>query len=167
MSKHKITWKSPALGGREITFVRYGISGTPLLPNYIRKPWGNGWALVGDAGCMKDPITAQGMSDAFRDAELLAGAVSAGFYGRCPMDQALAWYQRQRDAAIGHMFQHTCEMAHLAPVPPQVRDLLAAIRHKPDEVTRFLGTMSGATSIPEFYSPENLARLLADEPVTV
>ena len=31
MSKHKITWKSPALGGREITFVRYGVSGTPLL----------------------------------------------------------------------------------------------------------------------------------------
>ncbi|MBP8301108.1 MAG: hypothetical protein KA020_12135 [Planctomycetes bacterium] len=31
MSKHKITWKSPALGGREITFVRYGVGGTPLL----------------------------------------------------------------------------------------------------------------------------------------
>ena len=31
MSKHKITWRSPALGGREITFVRYGVSGTPLL----------------------------------------------------------------------------------------------------------------------------------------
>lgn len=31
MSKHKITWRSPALGGREITFARYGIEGTPLL----------------------------------------------------------------------------------------------------------------------------------------
>ena len=31
MSKHKISWKSPSLGGREITFVRYGVSGTPLL----------------------------------------------------------------------------------------------------------------------------------------
>ena len=31
MSKHKITWNSPALGGREITFVRYGVMGTPLL----------------------------------------------------------------------------------------------------------------------------------------
>lgn len=31
MSKHKITWKSPALQGREITFVRYGVLGTPLL----------------------------------------------------------------------------------------------------------------------------------------
>ena len=31
MSKHKITWKSPALGGREITFVRYGVMGQPLL----------------------------------------------------------------------------------------------------------------------------------------
>jgi esterase/lipase superfamily enzyme len=31
VSKHKITWKSPSLGGREITFCRYGVSGTPLL----------------------------------------------------------------------------------------------------------------------------------------
>ena len=31
MSKHKISWKSPSLGGREITFVRYGVSGTALL----------------------------------------------------------------------------------------------------------------------------------------
>lgn len=31
MSKHKITWRSPAMGGREITFCRYGVSGQPLL----------------------------------------------------------------------------------------------------------------------------------------
>jgi len=31
VSKHKITWSSPSLGGREITFCRYGVSGTPLL----------------------------------------------------------------------------------------------------------------------------------------
>jgi len=31
VSKHKITWKSPSLGGRDITFVRYGVAGTPLL----------------------------------------------------------------------------------------------------------------------------------------
>lgn len=31
MSKYKIAWKSPSLGGREITFVRYGTVGTPLL----------------------------------------------------------------------------------------------------------------------------------------
>jgi 2-polyprenyl-6-methoxyphenol hydroxylase-like FAD-dependent oxidoreductase len=42
---------------------------------YIRRPWGPGWALVGDAGYFKDPITAHGLTDALRDAELLARAV--------------------------------------------------------------------------------------------
>ena len=35
------------------------------VPNFFRKPYGPGWALVGDAGYTKDPITAQGISDAF------------------------------------------------------------------------------------------------------
>jgi 2-polyprenyl-6-methoxyphenol hydroxylase-like FAD-dependent oxidoreductase len=42
---------------------------------YIRQPWGPGWALVGDAGYFKDPIAAHGLTDALRDAELLARAV--------------------------------------------------------------------------------------------
>jgi len=41
-------------------------------PNFFRKPYGPGWVLVGDAGCIKDPITAQGINDAFRDAERCA-----------------------------------------------------------------------------------------------
>jgi 2-polyprenyl-6-methoxyphenol hydroxylase-like FAD-dependent oxidoreductase len=46
-------------------------------PGYLRQAWGPGWALVGDAGSWKDPISAHGLTDAFRDAELLAGAVVA------------------------------------------------------------------------------------------
>lgn len=41
---------------------------------YLRRPWGPGWALVGDAGSWKDPISAHGLTDALRDAELLARA---------------------------------------------------------------------------------------------
>ena len=50
-------------GRREERFV-----GTGDVPNFFRKPFGLGWALVGDSGYHKDPITAQGMTDAFRDA---------------------------------------------------------------------------------------------------
>lgn len=60
-------------------------------PGFIRQAWGPGWALVGDAGGFKDPITAHGMTDALRDAELLANAVIAG------TDGALADYQAARD----------------------------------------------------------------------
>ena len=41
----------------------------------MRRPWGPGWALVGDAGYWKDPIGAHGLTDALRDAELLATAI--------------------------------------------------------------------------------------------
>ena len=47
------------------------------MPNYFRKPYGPGWALVGDAGYNRDFITAQGIMDAFRDAELCAAALDA------------------------------------------------------------------------------------------
>ena len=52
-----------------------GVRGAMNLPNIIRRPVGPGWALVGDAGYHRDPITGHGMTDAFRDAELLAGAI--------------------------------------------------------------------------------------------
>lgn len=61
-------------------------------PGFIRQSWGPGWALVGDAGCFKDPLTAHGMTDALRDAEFLARAVIDG------SDEALAGYQAERDA---------------------------------------------------------------------
>jgi flavin-dependent dehydrogenase len=54
------------------------------VPNYFRKPFGPGWALVGNAGYNKDFITAQGTGDAFRDAELCATALDQAFSGPAP-----------------------------------------------------------------------------------
>jgi len=45
---------------------------------FLRQPHGPGWALVGDAGYFKDPLTAHGITDALRDAELLADAAARG-----------------------------------------------------------------------------------------
>src|SRR5262245_51081489 len=73
--------------------------GTADVPNFFRTPYGPGWALVGDAGYHKDPFTAQGVSDAFRDAELLTAAIDEGFAGRRPLLTALAEYEQQRNAA--------------------------------------------------------------------
>src|SRR4029453_18099914 len=56
-----------------------GIAG---VPNYFRRPFGPGWALVGDAAYDRDPITAQGISDAFLDAGALARALDDGWSGR-------------------------------------------------------------------------------------
>jgi len=72
---------------------------------YMRQSHGPGWALVGDAGYFKDPLTAHGITDAFRDAELLARAV------RDDRAQAFAHYQEQRDAMSGALFAATDALA--------------------------------------------------------
>ncbi len=66
------------------------------VPGYVRRSFGPGWALVGDAGYFKDPITTHGITDALRDAELLADAVLADRVGASP-GVALAQYQDTRD----------------------------------------------------------------------
>ena len=68
-----------------------------VTPNFFRKPYGAGWALVGDAGYEKDPITAQGITDAFLAAERCAQALDDVFAGRRPFSEAMAAYQRDRD----------------------------------------------------------------------
>ena len=50
----------------------------PGMRGYLRQPWGQGWALVGDAGCMTDPITAHGITNALRDADILARTIGSG-----------------------------------------------------------------------------------------
>jgi flavin-dependent dehydrogenase len=74
-------------------------------PGVIRQSHGAGWALVGDAGYFKDPITAHGITDALRDAELLARAVVRG------SEEALAEYQSTRDALSWKLFDITDTIA--------------------------------------------------------
>jgi 2-polyprenyl-6-methoxyphenol hydroxylase-like FAD-dependent oxidoreductase len=137
------------------------ILGATDLPNYLRKPYGPGWALVGDAGYHKDPFTAQGISDAFRDADLLAAAVDAGFSGRQPPSEALAEYERQRNAHVLPMYEFTCQLASFEPPSPEMQHLFGAVYGNQAETNRLLGTIAGTVPIPEFFSPENIGRILA------
>jgi 2-polyprenyl-6-methoxyphenol hydroxylase-like FAD-dependent oxidoreductase len=73
-------------------------------PGHIRRSWGAGWALVGDAGYYKDPLSAHGITDALRDAELLARAAVEVVAGGVPEREALAAYQAQRDELSGDLF---------------------------------------------------------------
>ena len=102
--------------------VRRG-DGAELLPQAV---WSR-LVLVGDAGYNKDFITAQGMLDAFRDAETCAGALDQVFTGARPFDEAMDEYQRDRDTRVLAMFEFTCQLATLEPPPPEMQQLFAAI----------------------------------------
>jgi flavin-dependent dehydrogenase len=135
--------------------------GTANTANFFRRPYGPGWALVGDAGYHKDPSTAQGISDSFRDAELLSDAIDQGFCGKRPLEDALAHYERKRNAAVSPMYEFTCRFANLAepPAPETVR-LLHALHGNQSQTNRFLGAWAGTVPIPEFFAPENVSKIL-------
>jgi 2-polyprenyl-6-methoxyphenol hydroxylase-like FAD-dependent oxidoreductase len=135
----------------------YGIG---ELPFWYRKPFGRGWALVGDAGYHKDPITAQGITDAFRDAELLADALDAGFGGTRPLEEALGEYERIRNEETRGLYELTYDLASLAPPPPEQQALFGALRENEVEAGRFFGVIAGTVRPDEFFAPDNLARIV-------
>jgi 2-polyprenyl-6-methoxyphenol hydroxylase-like FAD-dependent oxidoreductase len=81
------------------------------VPGYVRRSWGPGWALVGDAGYYRDPITTHGITDALRDAELLAGEILESKAGVLPEPVALARYQATRDRLSSALSAATEEVA--------------------------------------------------------
>jgi flavin-dependent dehydrogenase len=109
---------APELAGR----LRAGLRTTPVngmlrTPNYLRTAYGPGWALVGDAGYHRDAVTGHGISDAYRDAELLAVALDRILRGESDEGTALAEYQCQRDNALRDIFELTCALAAYPAVP--------------------------------------------------
>ncbi|GIH11524.1 FAD-dependent oxidoreductase [Rhizocola hellebori] len=132
---------------------------TPDQPNTLRRSHGPGWALVGDAGAVMDSISAQGISNALRDAQLLADAIAAGFDGTKPMAAALADHQRRRDRAIIPMYDFTTGLTRFRPRLVETA-LLASLQRKPGEVDRFLGVIAGAVPLDRYFAPANALRLL-------
>ncbi len=135
--------------------------GTAGVRNYFRRPYGPGWALVGDAGYDKDPITAQGISDAFIDAEALTTALDDGWSGRRPLDGALADYQSSRDRRAKPMYDFTCQLATLEPPPPHMQQLFAALRGNQEATNEFYSALTGSRPLPAFMNPKNLDRIMA------
>jgi 2-polyprenyl-6-methoxyphenol hydroxylase-like FAD-dependent oxidoreductase len=152
---------APPLGERLATGERadrfYGVGGSPF---WYRKPFGPGWALVGDAGYHKDPITAQGICDAFRDAELLSDALDAGLTGTRSLDAALADYERIRNESTRGLYELTYEFASLAPPTPDKQALFGALRDNAEDTNRFFGVVAGTVRPDEFFAPENVGRIV-------
>jgi 2-polyprenyl-6-methoxyphenol hydroxylase-like FAD-dependent oxidoreductase len=103
------------------------------LAGWMRRPWGAGWALVGDAGYFKDPLTAHGITDALVHAELLTQAVVAG---GTPAE--LRAYEQQRDALSTDFAETTDEVAAYGWDLPRLRQLHRAAADATREEVRLL-----------------------------
>ncbi|MFD3997209.1 FAD-dependent oxidoreductase [Streptomyces sp. NPDC058583] len=136
------------------------LRGTGDQQNYFRQAAGPGWALVGDAGHHKDSITARGISDAFLQAEMLAQQVAGRLDGDpAILDEALAQYGKDRDAALLPGYEATLAVGRLAEQHPQRLALLRAIRQDPELTSIYFDMVAGTATMGDLYTPKLLALL--------
>ena len=117
-----------------------GVRGVVGMPNFLRRPYGEGWALVGDAGYHRDPITGHGITDAFRDAELLARALSRSLHEPGCEAAALAGYAAARDLALRETFEITRALTTF-PTPSRFAELQVQLSEALDEEARVLASL--------------------------
>ena len=129
------------------------------LPNFFRKPYGPGWLLIGDGGYNKDPITAQGITDAFRDAERVSQALDQAFTGTRSFEAVMEDYQRTRDEHALPMYEFTCQLATLAPPPMEMQQLFRAIHGNQAAMDAFVQMNAGTISPADFFAPANVAKM--------
>lgn len=134
------------------------IRGTRDLPNFYRTSCGPGWALLGDAAYCKDPIRAQGMTDAFLDAEGVAAAIESGLSGRGPLDAALRAHEDARRKRTAYAYS-LCLRAARFDLPPleQDRALVQRLSQNPAAIAAMRGLICGSMEIQGFLETWPLA----------
>ena len=131
------------------------------VANYFRKPYGHGWALVGDAGYTKDPITAQGITDAFGDVERCTNALVEVFERGASFEDAMSEWQRTRDVHATPIYEFTTNLATLDPPPPEMQQVLSAVHGNRDAMDDFVSLVAATLSPIEFFDPARIGRIMA------
>jgi 2-polyprenyl-6-methoxyphenol hydroxylase-like FAD-dependent oxidoreductase len=130
------------------------------VAGYLRKPYGLGWVLAGDAAYNKDPITAQGITDAFRDAESISSALHQTWREGRSFDELMAAHQASRDARVMPIYEFTSELATLEPPPPEMQQILGQIQGNQAAMDAFVSINAATVSPAEFFDPAFLGPLL-------
>jgi 2-polyprenyl-6-methoxyphenol hydroxylase-like FAD-dependent oxidoreductase len=123
-----------------------GVRGFRGLPGHLRVPWGSGWALVGDAGYWKDPIGAHGLTDALRDAELLARAISSAASGADEAG-ALSEYHRTRNQVSLPLFDVVDTIAGMRWTDAEIPELLLRLSSAMTDEVELLARLDGQPAL--------------------
>jgi 2-polyprenyl-6-methoxyphenol hydroxylase-like FAD-dependent oxidoreductase len=132
------------------------------MHNFFRRAHGPGWALVGDAALHRDPITAQGITNAFTHAAILAEELNQAFAGDKEVDTALADYDARQFDALKPMFDYTVHLAMLQPLPDGVPQMLQQAANDPVATGAFIGAFLGSVPLNLVF-PEPILQLFADD----
>lgn len=153
-SMAEIPWIAERLGPARRAERFTAIAG---LDGFFRQAHGPGWALLGDAGYHRDPITAQGMSDAFVHAELLAQALIQGLGGARALDAALRAFHFRRDELVRPMYALTHDLARLEPPPSALAQRIECAATDPQLRRQFFGVLAGTVPVGTFFGGARLA----------
>jgi 2-polyprenyl-6-methoxyphenol hydroxylase-like FAD-dependent oxidoreductase len=130
---------------------------TGCASNFCRTPAGPGWSLLGDAGLTMDPITAAGITNAFRDASSMAELVDEGLRG--DLDSALADFEERRNALSVPLYHFTCEMARLEPPTQEIGDFFVGLQRSQEDTDAYFGVFAQTVPVSEFFAADNLGRI--------
>lgn len=100
---------------------------------FYRRPFGPGWALVGDAGYYRDPLLGQGINDAFRDATNLSEALDRAFSGKASWEAALGEYEAARNEATEAIYGLTNLLCQDLNPSPQVLQMMMGGQPAPQQ----------------------------------
>jgi 2-polyprenyl-6-methoxyphenol hydroxylase-like FAD-dependent oxidoreductase len=138
------------------------LQGIADLPGYFRKPYGDGWALVGDAGYLKDPFTGLGMSDAFHGAQLLTTALHSAWAGEQPYAEAMAGYEKARNDHAGPLYALTCRLSTLDDLRPSTLACMAEVGKTQEQTDVLFGFLSGTVELEDLVEFEDVTNLIVE-----
>jgi 2-polyprenyl-6-methoxyphenol hydroxylase-like FAD-dependent oxidoreductase len=130
------------------------------MHGFFRVSAGPGWALVGDAGHFKDPTPGQGIADALRQAEKLAGSIERALGGGNP-DPILKEWWRWRDEDAWEMYWFAHDMGAPGPTPPVLRQVQRRIAADPELLTATMRVFNHELRPSEVFTPAFSLRTIA------
>lgn len=131
------------------------------IASYFRRSSGPGWALPGDSGHFKDPVTAQGIRDALHYGRLLAEAVAPVLDDPARLDRAVAAWERRRVRECREIYHWTNRLARGTAMSPLEVELYRAATTAPELAAVTTGIFSRTRRPAELYTPARMARLTA------
>jgi menaquinone-9 beta-reductase len=144
-------------GCRQVTKVRAATG----IASYFRRSSGPGWALAGDAGHFKDPVTAQGIRDALRYGRRLGEITAPLLEDMAALDRALRSWERERERDCLEVYQWTNLLARGARMSPLEIELYREAQDEPQLARRMADVFSRSARPADVLTARRTARLAA------
>lgn len=128
-------------------------------PAFFRRSSGPGWALPGDAGHFKDPVTAQGIRDALRYGRRLGERVATALGDPARLDRALRAWEREREDDCLEIYHWTNLLARAESLNPVEAELYREMSISPGRAQPMVDVFARTKRPGDALPPHLMARM--------